>query len=410
MSSIARQVDPGEVGLDAGRLERIAEHFDEYVRAARIPGWQCVVSRGSKVAWVGGGGLRNVEGQLGVEDDTVWRIYSMTKPVTSIAAMMLHEEGHFDLNDEVARWLPSFDDPRVYVEGPPEQPTTRPAAGPIRIWHLFTHTSGLTYGFQRNHPVDAIYRRHGFDFGQERGIDLAAAVERLAGFPLVFDPGSAWNYSLSTDVLGRLVELWAQVPLDEFLRERVFGPLDMHDTGFFCSPDALPRLAELYLYAPGNTFRHAGTMAELGTRRPAYLSGGGGLVSTARDYQRFASMLLGGGELDGARLVAPSTIALMSRNFLPDGQDLLGFAVDSFSESGMAGMGFGLGLACVIDAARLKLPVAEGTVSWGGAASTAFWVDPRNELTCQFFTQLIPSSSYPIRRELQRLTYQALLD
>lgn len=408
MGRIEAVVDPADVGLDADRLARLSSHFDRYVAEGRLPGWQCAVSRGTKVAWVGSGGLRDVAGSLPVEADTVWRVYSMTKPVTSLAAMLLHEEGLFDLNDEAARWLPAFSSPRVYLEGPPEAPVTRPASEPIRVWHLLTHTSGLTYGFQRRHPVDAIYRREGFDFGQPRGLVLADAVDQLACWPLLFDPGSAWNYSLATDVVGRLVEVWSGQTLDQFLRERIFEPLEMGDTGFFCAEADVPRLAQLYLYADGG-FRHAGAMAAFGTKPPSYLSGGGGLVSTAADYQRFASMLLGRGALDAARLVAPSTIELMSRNFLPGDADLLEFAVDSFSELSMAGIGFGLGLSCVLDRSRLRLPTPEGTVSWGGAASTTFWVDPTEELTCVFFTQLIPSSSYPLRRELQRLVYQALL-
>ncbi len=406
---IQPSVDPGDVGLDAPRLERIASAFDRYVAEGRLPGWQCAVSRGAHVAWVGSGGHRDVAASLRVEADTVWRIYSMTKPVTSIAAMMLYEAGHFDLNDEVARWLPEFAAPTVFVSGEPEAPVTRPSVAPLRVWHLFTHMAGLTYGFQRRHPVDAIYRAHGYDFGQPRAIDLAAAVEQIAAWPLVFDPGRAWNYSLATDVLGRLVEVWSGQPLDQFFRERIFGPLKMVDTGFVCEPSEVPRLAELYLYSPGDSFRSAGGLSALGRVTPTYLSGGGGLVSTAADYQRFASMLLKGGELDGVRLVAPSTIKLMSTNFLPDGKDLATVAIDSFAEQSMEGIGFGLGLSCVLDRARLHLPTPEGTISWGGAASTTFWVDPVEELTCVFFTQLIPSSTYPIRRELQRLAYQALV-
>lgn len=410
MAGIAPQVEPAEVGLDEMRLSRIRSHFDGHVEAGRLAGWQCAISRGTHVAWVGSGGLRDVEHGAPVHPDTIWRIYSMTKPVTSIAAMMLHEEGRFDLNDEVAAWLPEFSAPTVYVGGDPSSPETRPAAVPMRIWHLFTHMAGLTYGFQRRHPVDAIYRANGLDFGQPKGVDLASVVELLATWPLVFDPGSAWNYSLATDVLGRLIELWSGETLDQFLRARIFEPLKMVDTGFVCEPSELSRLAELYLYEPGGKFRHAGAMSTLGRKVPTYLSGGGGLVSTAADYQRFASMLLGGGALEGTRLVAPSTIELMSTNFLPEDQDLATVAVDSFSEQSMEGIGFGLGLSCVLARARLHLPTPEGTLSWGGAASTTFWVDPVEELTCVFFTQLIPSSTYPLRRELQRLTYQAVID
>lgn len=403
-------VEPKEVGLDAVRLDRIAAHFDRYVAEGRLAGWQCAVSRGDKVAWTRSGGLRDHARNLPVEPDTLWRIYSMTKPVTSIAAMMLYEEARFDLNDEVARWLPSFAEPRVYVAGAPEAPETRPATSPILIWHLLTHMAGLTYGFQRLHPVDAIYRLGGYDFGQPRGVDLAAGTEAISQFPLVADPGSAWNYSVATDVVGRLVELWSGLAFDEFLRRRIFEPLGMDDTGFWCAPDHLDRLAELYVFSPPSGIRQGGALARLGTKPASFLSGGGGLVSSARDYQRFASMLLHGGELGGVRLVSPATLELMSRNHLPGGADLETAAIDSFAESSMAGIGFGLGFSRVIDPARLKLGVSEGTISWGGAASTTFWVDRAAGVTCQFFTQLIPSSTYPIRRELQQLVYGSLTD
>jgi CubicO group peptidase (beta-lactamase class C family) len=388
----------------------LRDHLDHYVAAGRFPGWLCAVGRDGGVAWVGHGGRRDVERGLPVEADTLWRIYSMSKPVTSVAAMLLHEESRFDLNDEVSRWIPSFADVRVYVDGPADAPVTRPAKEPIRVWHLLTHTAGLTYGFQRCHTVDAIYRAHGYDFGAPAGTDLASAVDDFAALPLLFDPGDAWNYSVATDVVGRLVELWSGQPLDAFLEERVLGPLGMHETAFFCPEERVDRLAALYLYDEGDTFKPSGALGEAATRRPRLLGGGGGLVSTAADYQRFATMLLGDGALGDVRLLAPSTVALMSRNFLPGGGDIESMARDSFAESSMSGVGFGLGLSCVLDGARLRMPTPEGTVSWGGAASTTFWVDPVEAITCVFFTQLLPSSSYPIRRELQRLVYQAVVD
>jgi CubicO group peptidase (beta-lactamase class C family) len=409
MPELDVEVDPQAVGLDPERLGRIAPHFDAYVKQGQLAGWLSAVGRDGKVAWVGRGGLRDEANDLAVETDTIWRIYSMTKPVTSLAAMLLYEEGRFDLNDDVATWLPEFAAPEVYVEGDVEHPVTRPASGPIRVWHLLTHTAGLTYGFQRRHPVDAIYRHHGFDFGPRSGLDLAAAVSRFATMPLVFDPGTKWNYSVATDVVGRLVEIWGEMPLDEFFARRIFEPLGMTDTGFHCPEASLDRLAELYVKGGGGR-RPGGAMSTAATRPPAMFSGGGGLVSTAHDYHRFATMLLQGGALGEVRLVAPSTIALMSTNLLPGGADLETLAQDSFSEVAMSGVGFGLGLSCVIDQARNRMPTSEGTVSWGGAASTTFWVDPAEDLTVVFFTQLLPSSTYPIRRELQRLVYQSIVD
>lgn len=241
-------------------------------------------------------------------------------------------------------------------------------------------------------------------------MDLATAVSEFASMPLVFDPGAAWSYSVATDVLGRLVELWSGRSLDEHLADRVLGPIGMDETAFFCPEERLERLAELYLYVPGDTYRPAGAMSAAATRPPALLSGGGGLVSTAHDYHRFATMLLQGGVIGDARLVSPSTVSLMSRNFLPGGADLEAAARGLFAETSMSGMGFGLGFGCVIDSARLRLPTSEGTIAWGGAASTTFWVDPVEDLTCVFFTQLLPSTSYAIRRELQRLVYGAVVD
>ncbi|HUD69059.1 MAG TPA: serine hydrolase domain-containing protein [Acidimicrobiales bacterium] len=410
MTTLDVQVDPEAVGLDPERLSRIAPHFDAHVKHGHFAGWLSAIGRDGQVAWVGHGGLRHEADDLAVTTDTIWRIYSMTKPVTSLAAMMLFEEGRFDLNDEVATWLPEFAAPEVYLEGDVEHPVTRPASGPIRVWHLLTHTAGLTYGFQHCHPVDAIYRHRGFEFGPRKGIDLAGAVEQFAAMPLVFDPGTAWNYSVATDVVGRLIEVWGEMPLDEFFATRIFEPLGMTDTGFFCPESSLDRLAELYVNGGGEAYRAGGAMSVAATRPPAMLSGGGGLVSTAHDYHRFATMLLQGGALGDVRLVAPSTIALMSTNFLPGGADLEALAQDSFSEVSMSGVGFGLGLSCVIDQARNRMPTSEGTVSWGGAASTTFWVDQAEDLTVVFFTQLLPSSTYPIRRELQRLVYQSIVD
>jgi CubicO group peptidase (beta-lactamase class C family) len=410
MSGIEQQVEPATVGFDAGRLDRITTTFDEHVKQGHLAGWLCAVGRDGEVAWVGQGGLRNVDKDLPVAADTIWRIYSMTKPITSIAAMMLHEENRFDLTDEVSRWLPEFAAPTVYVEGPAEQPVTRPAEQPLLVWHLLTHMSGLTYGFQHATVVDEIYRHRGYEWGAPPGVDLADAVSAFASMPLQFEPGSSWNYSVATDVVGRLIEVWSGMPLDEFFRTRIFEPLGMADTGFSCPEEHAERLAELYLYVPGNTFRPAGSFGGSPTRKPTFLSGGGGLVSTANDYHRFATMLLQGGAVGGTRLVSPSTIGLMSRNHLPGDVDIEALAEDSFSEVAMAGVGFGLGLSTVIDSVRNKQAVSEGTVSWGGAASTTFWVDPAEDLTCVFFTQLLPSSSYRIRRELQRLVYQAVID
>jgi len=406
---IAPQVDPVDVGLDADRLAAISAHFDGHVAAGRLPGWLCVVGRGGAAAWVGHGGHRDVARAAPVTPSSIWRIYSMTKPITAVAALQLFEQGRFDLDDELARYLPEFAAPRVYVDGPPEDPTTRPATGPIRIWHLLTHTAGFAYGSQRRTVVDKIYRLHGYDWGAQHDKDLAAASREFATMPLVFDPGSAFNYSIATDVLGRLIEVLSGTTLDDYLAANVLAPLGMHETGFSCPPSDLDRLAELYLATREGGFTAAGWLAEEAKVPPTLLSGGAGLVGTAHDYHRFATMLASGGALDGVRVAARSSIELMGTNFLPGGSDLASFAVDDYADVTSEGLGIGLGVATVIDRARLRLPVSEGSIMWGGAASTTFWADAKEALTCTFFTQLLPSKTYALRRELQRLVYPAIV-
>lgn len=410
MASIEQTVDPAEVGLDAGRLARIDEHFERYLSTERLPGWAVLVSRGGEVAHLSMAGFRDLEAKADVTADTVYRIYSMTKPITSVAAMMLYEEGRFDLSDPVSLYLPEFADQRVYVGGSSTNPVLRPASEPMRIWHLLTHTSGMTYGFMYTNPVDALYRAAGFEWGSPNDADLASCCEIWAGLPLMFDPGTSWNYSHATDVVGRLVEVLSGQPLDEFLKDRIFSQLGMDDTGFYANEEQLDRLAALYTPEPA-TLRatHAARMSRQAERPPKMLSGGGGLVSTVGDYHRFARMLLNGGELDGVRLLGSRTLDYMTRNHLPGDHDMAYFG-HPISGEGEEGLGFGLGFSVVTNAAAMKVPASEGEFAWGGAASTVFWVDPVEELIVIFMTQLLPSSTHPIRRELRRLVYQALVD
>ncbi len=409
MSSLEIRTDPSAMGMDGARLERIGAHFERYVADRRLSGWLVTVARAGELVWTGSGGHRDREAGLAVTDDTLWRIYSMTKPLTTIGAMMLYEEGRFDLNDDVGRWIDALADPRVYVSGTPSAPVTVPAVEPVRVHHLLSHTSGLTYGFNYLHPVDAIYRAKGYDFGWAKGADLARAVDDWCTSPLLFQPGTRWNYSVATDVLGRLIEIWSGQPLDEFFRERIIEPLGLVDTDWYCPEEKRDRLAMLYVPVDG-TSSPATDLARAATHRPQLWSGGGGLVSSAADYQRFMTMILRGGELDGVRLVSSRTVSLMSENHLPGDVDLASFASDTFSETDYAGVGFGLGFSVMIDRRANKSLVSEGTIGWGGAASTAFWIDPVEELTVGFYTQLLPSGTHPIRRELQQLVYQALTD
>ena len=414
MSELTVEVDAAEVGLDSERLKRIDAHFARYVADGRLAGWLLTVRRHGRLAHVARAGSRDLEAGLPVTDDTVWRIYSMTKPITSVAAMLLYEEGKLALTDPVSAFIPSFGDVRVYDGGSDLRPVTVPAVEPVRIWHLLTHTAGLTYGFHRVHPVDALYRAAGFEWGTPAGVDLAQACDTWAGLPLLFQPGTEWNYSVATDVLGRVIEVASGQRLDEFLAARVLGPLGMSQTAFWAGPEAAPRLAALYTRGRDGAATRLDALGQGALSDPRMLGGGGGLVSTAADYDRFTQMLLHradspAGELDGTRLLSPRTVGYMTRNHLPGGLDLETFGRPLYAESPFRGVGFGLGFAVVIDPLPGKVVCSAGEISWGGAASTTFWVDQDADLTVSFFTQLLPSSTHPIRPQLRQLVYQALV-
>jgi CubicO group peptidase (beta-lactamase class C family) len=402
--------EPGEVGFDPGRLQRIDTHFRRYVDDGKLAGWTVAVARRGRVAHLSHYGLADVEADRPVADDTLWRIYSMSKPITSVATLMLYEQGALELTDPVSRYIPAFADARVYKAGSAANAATVPATEPVRVWHLLTHTAGLTYGFHHAHAVDEMYRSKGFEFGVPRGMDLATACEGWAQLPLLFQPGSEWNYSVATDVLGRVVEVASGKSLDTFFAEHVFGPLGMDETAFTVGPDDVDRLAALYVPNPaGGLFRN-NAMGESITRTPTFLSGGGGLASTVGDYHRFTQMLARGGEFEGARLLGPRTVAYMTRNHLPGDADLETFGRPIFAESAFRGVGFGLGVSVVTDAAAGKAVTSDGEFAWGGLASTAFYVDPVEDVTAMFFTQLMPSSTYPIRSQLRTLISQAIMD
>jgi CubicO group peptidase (beta-lactamase class C family) len=411
MPELKVEIDPAEAGFATDRLQRIDRHFAQYVDDGRLPGWLLVVARAGRVVHVSTYGQRDVEAGLPVEMDTIFRIYSMTKPVTSVAAMMLYEQGAFELKDPVSKFIPSFADVRVYKQGSSFNPVTEPATEPVRIWHLLTHTSGLTYGFHHSHPVDAMYRAAGFEWATPPGMDLAACCDAWAGFPLLFQPGTEWNYGVSTDVLGRVVEVASGQALDDFFGQHICRPLGMDETAFFVAEGDAERLAALYTPDPstGRATR-LDLLGDLALKRPRALQGGGGLVSTAADYHRFTQMLLNEGELDGARVLGRRTVRYMAENHLPGGVDLEAIGRPLFAETTFDGVGFGLGFSVVVDPVKNKVLSSAGEFAWGGAASTAFWVDPAEQVTALFFTQLLPSSSYPIRPQLKQLVYQALVD
>ena len=411
MAQLKVEIDAGEAGFAPDRLARIDQHFERYVDEGLLPGWLIVVARGGKVAHVSTYGKRDIEAAAPVEIDTLFRIFSMTKPVTSVAAMMLYEQGAFELKDPVSKFIPAFADARVYRSGSALNPMTEPVTEPMRIWHLLTHCSGLTYGFHHAHPVDAMYRAAGFEWGSPPAMDLAACCDAWARIPLVFQPGAEWNYGVSTDVLGRVVEVASGQSLDRFFAERIFEPLGMTDTSFMVTEADAARLAALYIPSPVDrkamrTEMLSGTVGEM----PPYLSGGGGLISSATDYHRFTQMLMNRGEFEGARLLGTRTVDYMTQNHLPGGADLEQFGRPLFAETSFDGVGFGLGFSVVANPVANKVLSSPGEYAWGGAASTAFWVDPVEQITALFMTQLLPSSTHPIRPQLKQLVYQALVD
>ena len=388
----------------ADRLPRIARHLNGYVDSGRLPGVLCLVSRGGEEAFFHAYGLRDVERGDAMQRDTVVRFYSMTKPIASVALMMLYEEGRFQLDDPVSRAIPAWRDLAVFAGGDAERYAVRPPEAPLTIKHLLTHTSGFTYGFAGEHPVDALYRK-----ANPTGGTLAQMVERLAELPLKFSPGTRWNYGVSTDVCGYLVEHFSGLPLDRFVAERIVVPLGMRDSGFAVREGAADRLAACYQHKAPDGYR---LQDDPETSRylspPTFLSGGGGMVGTIDDYHRFARMLLNKGELEGARLLGRKTVDYMTANHLPGGRDLAAMGQPVFSETPYEGIGFGLGFSVVVSPPAANVLDSAGEFAWGGAASTYFWVDPVEEVIAVFLTQLLPSSTYPIRRELKTLVYQAL--
>lgn len=400
--------EPRAVGLDPERLGRIDAWMRALVADGRLAGVSTLIARRGRIAYWRGHGLADVARGHPMAADTIVRIYSMTKPLTSVAAMMLYEEGAFQLDDPIDRFLPEFRAMRVIAGGNRFKPETVPAQRPITVRDLLAHTSGLTYGFLETTLVDEMYRREGVDF-QTSSLDLGEVVAKAAALPLVAQPGAEWNYSISTDVLGHLVATVAGRAFGDVLRERVIEPLGMVDTDFHVPPDKIARFAANYTRGPdGRPKLVDDTIGSRYASPPRIASGGGGLVGTMADYLRFCRMMLNGGELDGVRLLGPKTVALMTANHL--GGDMAEMGQPRFSESTYAGIGFGLGFSVMLDPAKAQILGTPGEYAWGGAASTAFFCDPAEELAVILFTQLTPSSTYPLRRELRTLTYAALVD
>ncbi|WP_431994585.1 serine hydrolase domain-containing protein [Streptomyces griseoflavus] len=407
MGVLRQEAGPEEAGLDVRALERLDGHFARLVDEGRLPGFLVAVARGGRVAHLTVYGARDVAAGLPVESDTLWRIYSMTKPVTTVGALMLVEEGLLSLDDPVGRHLPAFAEPRVYESGSGDRVRTRPAAGPLLVRHLMTHTAGLTFAFYHAHPVDALYRAAGLESSVAPGQDLAGTTDVYASLPLQFDPGTQWNYSVASNVLGRIIEVVSGRPLDEYLAERVFRPLGMSDAGFQVTDDRVTRLAELYGESDDGGIEPIPGLPLRG--RPRFLSGSGGMVASAHDVHRFMELLRRRGELDGVRLLAPDTVDLMIRNHLPGDADLRAFGSrPAHDQPGNDGVGFGLGVSVVIDPSRTQSPSSAGSYGWSGVATTTFWVDPGRDLTVQFCTQVRPRSSHTVFRDLKRLVHEAV--
>jgi CubicO group peptidase (beta-lactamase class C family) len=405
-------------GMSCERLERLERFIDDdYIATGKLPGAVTQVWRHGELALNSILGFADRERKSPLAEDSIFRIYSMTKPITSVAVMMLVEECRIALDDPVSRYIPEWAGLGVHAGGLMDGFRTRAPARPMRVVDLLRHTSGLTYGFQQNTNVDAAYRKLKVGELSNEGT-LEEMIGKLATLPLEFSPGEAWNYSVSTDVLGYIVGKVSAMPFEVFLQKRIFDPLGMVDTAFYVPEDKRSRFCACYAVGELGSNKVSAQKPALQDdpytsrylKPPTFISGGGGLVSTAADYLRFARMLLQGGELDGARLLGPKTLALMTANHLPGGVDLPRLSRSMFSETSYDGVGFGLGFATTIAPSATLIPGSAGDFFWGGAAGTYFWVDPREDLIVLFLTQLLPSGAYPVRRQLRTQVYSAIVE
>ncbi len=388
---VAKKSD--DVGIASERLERIRRQMNSDVESKRIPGAVLLIARNGKIAMITAVGFQDRKASAPMQPNTIFRIASMSKPITTVAAMILSEEGKLDIGAPVAQYLPEFKNVKVGVEkAEPKRP--------MLVQDLMRHTSGLTYGFFGTTKVDEMYRNSGF-FGAK---SLAEMVKGIAALPLLHQPGEFWEYSVSTDVLGRVVEVASGMDLDQFVKEKVTGPLKMVDTGYYLSAAQASRMAK-----PDAVISMSGDP----TVKPPILSGGGGMLSTAGDYARFSQMLLNGGQLDGVRILSPKTVALMTSDQLPasvERHTTLALTLGAFGPTPEAGTSFGLGFAVRTDPGRSPIPGSVGDFSWGGIAGTLFWVDPKEKLVAVLMMQVPQPTISPYWRQTRTLVYQALVD
>lgn len=399
-------------GFNEQALARIAPFFQRYVEAGAMPGALTMIWRQGALAHLSMTGSSDLARQTPLREDTIFRIYSMTKPITALALLMLMEEGRIGLDDDVARYIPRFATLGVYAGGGEGAFQTQSPARPMKVIDLLRHTSGLTYGFLQRTPVDAAYRKLMLAEPNQPG-GLPAMLAALETLPLEFSPGEQWNYSISLDVLGALIEIVSGMTLGDFFRSRILQPLGMDDTDFLVPPDKIARLASCYYVKDGKLELYDDGQFSSYSVQPRLESGGGGLAGTAGDYMRFARMLLGGGTLDGMRLVSPKSIALMAMNHLPGNRQMLDMMprTEMFNEAGYAGVGFGLGVGVTVDVAATGLPGTEGEYFWGGAAGTYFFNDPKEDMAVVFMTQVLGAPDrIRMRRELRTLVYGAMAE
>lgn len=405
---LSEEFKHGSVGFCPARLTRISPWLKRYVDEKKLPFAHVAVLRKGQLAYNNFYGVRDIEEGSPVVEDGIYRIYSMTKLVTTVAALVLYEKGAFQLDDPVDKFVNEFRDARVFISGRKDSINSVEAETPMTIRQLMNHTSGLTYGAFDPGPVGQLMRSGKIDFGNLQA-NLGDTVRRLASIPLCFQPGSQWRYGVSTDVLGYVIEVVTGKTLLQVFDELIFKPLNMNDTFFEVPINKVKKFCSLYTRTKSESLKLLECSRSSRFCKPVNMySGGGGLISSMRDYLVFLEMIRCGGRYNDAQILGRKTVELMLRNHLSG--DMASMGQPTFSEMPMEGIGFGLGGAILLDPAKAQILGSEGEFTWGGMASTAFWIDPKEELSVVFMTQLIPSSCYPIRRELRVLVYQALVD